>query len=94
MFVTAVRFVRLLPLGPEATGIQAEWLFPPATLADPAFDLARVVDFARLVLEQDGDICEVNQAGLHALPHKHGVLMPEEHYLRDFHQWVRGALAK
>ncbi|TKB32224.1 MAG: aromatic ring-hydroxylating dioxygenase subunit alpha, partial [Mesorhizobium sp.] len=41
------------------------------------------------VLEEDADICEVNQNGLRSRRHKAGVLMPEEYDLHRFHNWVR-----
>jgi Rieske 2Fe-2S family protein len=87
-----MRIVRLLPLGPEQTELRAEWLFPAETLADPAFDLANVVDFGKLVMEQDGEISAINQKGLHALAHRQGVLMPEEHYVALFYRWYRQAM--
>ena len=87
-----MRIVRILPLGPERTELKAEWLFPAATLEDPDFDMANIVDFAKLVMEQDGEISEINQKGLHALPHRHGVLMPEEHYVAQFYEWYRRAM--
>ena len=90
--VDYVRTVRLRPLGPEQTELRAEWLFSPEALADPAFDLANIVDFATLVMEQDATACELNQRGLHSLRHEAGVLMPEEYAVHQFHQWVRGAL--
>ena len=92
--VDYMRIVRLLPLGPERTELQAEWLFPAQTLEDPGFDLANVVDFGKLVMEQDGDICAINQKGLHALPHRQGVLMPEEHYVALFYRWYRRAIGE
>jgi len=84
-----VRVVSLRTLGPEATELTAEWFFPSETLADPRFDLANVADFATLVMEQDAAVCEVNQKGLRALPHRQGVLMPEEYVVKRFHDWVR-----
>jgi Rieske 2Fe-2S family protein len=87
------RVVRLHPRGPEATELYAEWLFPAETLADKNFDMANVVDFATLVMEQDGTACELNQRGLHSLRHQSGVLMPQEYAIRQFHDWVRAALA-
>lgn len=90
--VDYVRVVRLHPLGPEQTELTAEWLFPPETLADPAFDPANIVEFAALVLEQDAEACELNQRGLRSLRHETGVLMPEEYYLKQFHDWVRNEL--
>ncbi len=90
--VDYARVVSLRPLGPELIELTAEWLFPRETLAQPGFDLANVVDFGRLVLEQDGAACELNQAGLHALAHKQGVLLPQESGVFVFQQWVRERL--
>jgi len=87
-----VRIVTLRPLGPERTDLVAEWLFPPETLADPSYKLENVVDFGRLVMEQDAKACERNQRGLHAAPLKAGVLMPEEYLLERFHNWIRAGI--
>ena len=89
-----MRIVRLLPLGPERTELQAEWLFPAETLDNPDFDMSNLVDFAKLVMEQDGDISALNQKGLHALPFREGVLMPEEHYIALFYRWYRRAMVE
>ena len=86
------RIVRVMPKGATQTEITAEWLFEEETLNDPAYDMANVVDFATLVMEQDGDACEMNQLGLNAAPFKEGVLMPEEYLLKRFHDWVRDKL--
>jgi Rieske 2Fe-2S family protein len=87
-----VRIVSLRPLAPERTELIAEWLFTPEALRDPDYDLNNVVDFARLVIEQDVKACELNQRGLHAAPLEAGVLMPEEYLLKRFHDWVRAGL--
>ncbi|MER8761460.1 MULTISPECIES: SRPBCC family protein [unclassified Mesorhizobium] len=58
-------------------------------LADPAADIDNIVAFGTQVLEEDADICEVNQMGLRSMRHKTGVLMPEEYDLHRFHNWVR-----
>ena len=89
-----VRIVHMMPLGPERMRLSAEWLFPAETLDDPNYDIANVVDFAVLVMEQDARACELNQRGLHAAPFTQGVLMPEEYLLKRFHDWVRGALGE
>ena len=98
MFLAAhidyVRVVRLLPLGPERTAMSIEFLFLPETLADPGRDLSRAIEFTDLVMSEDAAICEVNQRGLHALPHASGVLMPEEYVVRQFHDWVRAELSR
>lgn len=96
MFIGAyadhIRIVRLMPLGPESTEITAEWLLPPETAADPAYDKSKIIDFAILVMGQDAEASELNQRGLHAQPFEHGVLMPEEHWVKEFHDWVRASL--
>lgn len=84
-----VRLVALRPLGPEQTEMCVEYLFAPQTLADPRFDLSNAVDFADRVMTEDAQICELNQRGLRALPHRQGVLMPEEYLVLQFHDWLR-----
>lgn len=86
--VDYVRAVRLEPLGPERTRLVAEWYFPPATLAQDDFDAAKVADFAKLVMMQDGEAAEMNQRGLRSPRHEHGRLMPEEYEIHRFHRWL------
>jgi glycine betaine catabolism A len=90
--VDYVRAVRLWPLGPEQTALQAEWLFPREALADPAFDMRNSIDFVVRVMAEDGAACELAQRGLHAGPHRSGLLLPEEYELHNFHNWLRDAL--
>ncbi|MCA0273379.1 MAG: aromatic ring-hydroxylating dioxygenase subunit alpha [Proteobacteria bacterium] len=86
--VDYVRSVRLEPLGPDRTRLVAEWHFAPETLAQPGFDPARVADFAKIVLAQDGDACEMNQRGINSPAYEQGRLMPEEYEIHRFHGWV------
>jgi phenylpropionate dioxygenase-like ring-hydroxylating dioxygenase large terminal subunit len=92
--VDYIRVVRLLPLGPELTAMSIEFLFLPETLADPRHDIMNAVKFTDIVMSEDAAICELNQQGLHALPHRSGVLMPEEYAIRQFQDWVRTELAR
>jgi Rieske 2Fe-2S family protein len=94
VYADHVRAVRILPAGPEQTEIVAEWLLPNVAATDPAYDRSKIVDFAILVMNQDAAASELNQKGLHAAPLESGVLMPEEHWVKQFHDWVRGALAQ
>jgi Rieske 2Fe-2S family protein len=89
--VDYVRTVRLVPLGPERTELTSEWLFLPEALSEASKGIDNIVAFGRTVLEEDAAICEVNQRGLRARPHRSGVLMPEEYDLHRFHDWVRDA---
>jgi Rieske 2Fe-2S family protein len=92
--VDYVRIVRLLPLAPERTHMSIEFLFLPETLTDPTRDIMNAVKFTDIVMSEDAQICEINQRGLHALPHERGVLMPEEYAIRQFQDWVRSELAR
>jgi len=89
-----VRVVRLRPLEPEKTELRVEYLFSPETLAMPGFDMSNVVNFTNLVMTEDAHVCELNQQGLHAAPHRRGVVMPEEYVIRQFHEWVGCELAR
>jgi len=90
--VDYVRIVRLRPLGPEQMELSAEFLFLPETLADPSRDIMKAVEFTGLVMGEDGDVCELNQRGLRARAHSHGVVMPEEYLIAQFQDWVRDRL--
>jgi Rieske 2Fe-2S family protein len=92
--VDYVRVVRLLPLGPERSELRVEYLFARETLADPAFEMRKVVDFTNQVMTEDAEVCELNQRGLRARAHLRGVVMPEEYVVRQFHEWVGLELAR
>jgi Rieske 2Fe-2S family protein len=87
-----VRIVRIRPLGPERTEMHVEYLFAPETLADPGVNIGKALEFANRVMTEDAQICELNQRGLHSLPHGHGILMPEEYLVLQFQDWVRSQL--
>jgi len=87
-----MRTVRVLPVSPEETEIEVEWLFLPESLARDDFRLDNITDFAILVMTQDAEASELNQQGLRSNRYEHGVLMPEEQYVKSFHDWVRAAL--
>jgi Rieske 2Fe-2S family protein len=87
-----VRIVRLRPLGPERTEMSVEYLFAQETLADSKLNISKALEFANRVMTEDAQICELNQRGLHSLPHGHGILMPEEYLVLQFQDWVRRQL--
>ena len=55
--------------------------------------MGNVVEFAKLVMDQDASACELNQRGLRSRTHEAGILMPQEYAVHQFHQWVQQALA-
>lgn len=96
MFVVAhpdyVRSVRMLPRGPESVELIIDWLLLPDVAESYGGELAKMLELGRLVVEQDGRACELNQQGLKSRPHEHGVLVPQEYYVAEFHRWLRNRL--
>ena len=92
--VDYARFGYLVPLGPEKIRFTIEWLFPPETLADSQVDLTSPISFIERLTAQDARVCELNQRGLHARRHRHGVLVPQEYLLSGFYTWIRERLGE
>lgn len=87
-----VRSVRMLPQGPESVELTIDWLLPAGAPAPIGPELERLLALGRLVVEQDGAVCELNQRGLRSRGHRHGVLVPQEYELWAFHEWLRQRL--
>jgi phenylpropionate dioxygenase-like ring-hydroxylating dioxygenase large terminal subunit len=98
LFVVAhpdyVRSVRVLPRGPESVQLVVDWLLMPEVMETHSGQLEHMLKLGRLVVEQDGRACELNQQGLKSRRHEHGVLVPQEHGLWQFHEWLRARLAQ
>jgi Rieske 2Fe-2S family protein len=88
-----VRTVRISPRGPEQVELTVDWLLPPGVAERHAGELEKMVELGRLVVAQDGRVCELNQQGLRSRRHRQGVLMPQEEPLHEFHEWLRRRLA-
>jgi Rieske 2Fe-2S family protein len=88
-----VRSVRIAARGPEQVELTVDWLLPPGVAERHADDLEKMYALGRLVVAQDGRVCELNQRGLRSRRHREGVLMPQEKALREFHEWLRARLA-
>lgn len=86
--VDHVRAVRVVPLGPERTRLVADWLFAPATLAQPGFDAAGVAALAAQVMDEDAAAAERAQRGMRSPAFRAARLMPEEYEIARFHAWV------
>lgn len=84
-----VRIVSILPESPEHISVTSEWLLSEASTQQANFELEKIVDFGMKVLEQDTEVCERNQMGIKSIAHRHGVLMPQEYEIDNFHHWLR-----
>jgi Rieske 2Fe-2S family protein len=82
-----------MPKGPECIELTVNWLLPPGVAERHPDELERMVELGRLVVAQDGRVCEINQQGLRSRRFRAGVLMPQEHALHEFHQWLRSRLS-
>ena len=89
-----VRSVRILPRGPERIELTVDWLLPPGVAERHADALEKMYELGRLVVAQDGRVCELNQRGLRSRRHRAGVLMPQEAALHEFHEWLKSRLAE
>jgi Rieske 2Fe-2S family protein len=88
-----VRSVRLVPTGPESITLVIDWLLLPGVAESHGSEIEPMLELGRLVVEQDGRACELNQQGLRSSRHESGVLVPQEYGLWEFHEWLRGKLA-
>jgi Rieske 2Fe-2S family protein len=72
--------------------LTVDWLLPPGVAEKHAGEIEKMLELGRLVVAQDGRVCELNQQGLRSRRHREGVLMPQEESLHEFHEWLRARL--
>ena len=98
MYVVAhpdyVRSVRIVPTGPESIDLVVDWLLPISNAGYDDAAIESIVELVRIVVQQDGAVCELNQRGVHSVRHAAGVLVPQEFELWHFHEWLREKLAR
>ncbi|MEO5653705.1 MAG: aromatic ring-hydroxylating dioxygenase subunit alpha [Marmoricola sp.] len=87
-----VIFHRMYPLAADRTLVECDWLYLPAVVAS-GVDLDASVELFHRVNEQDFDACERTQPSMASRTYAHGgVLVPSEHHIALFHDWVRAQL--
>ena len=78
---------RLIPLSPDRTFVECQWLFPPEAFEKPDFDPSYAVDFWDITNRQDWTACESVQRGVMSRGYAPGPLS-------SFHEvTVKGFLA-
>jgi Rieske 2Fe-2S family protein len=83
-------FHRMVPLAADRTVVVCDWLFAPDVLAEGVDVTASVELFHRVNL-QDFDACERCQPNMDSRAYrKGGLLVPSEHHIGAFHEWLRG----
>ena len=81
-------FHRMYPLAADRTVVECDWLYAPEIVA-AGHDVSRSVELFHRVNQQDFEACERTQPAMSSRAYRHGgVLVPAEHHLAEFHQWV------
>ena len=79
---------RLLPLGPQRTGIRVWWLVDEKAQEGRDYDLAKLMPFWQLTSEQDWEICERQQRGVNSSAYQPGPYSSYKEYNVDgFVRW-------
>ncbi|MGV8873231.1 MAG: aromatic ring-hydroxylating oxygenase subunit alpha [Rhodococcus sp. (in: high G+C Gram-positive bacteria)] len=87
---------RMFPMAVDRTVVECDWLYAPAVVDDPsnAPTMDKSVELFHRVNEQDFDACERCQPAMSSRMYRDGgVLVPAEHHITEFHDWVGSRLA-
>ncbi len=83
-----VIFHRMYPVAADRTVVECDWLYLPEVVAEGK-DLTRSVELFHRVNEQDFDAAERCQLAADSRAYAQGgVLVPSEHHIGLFHEWV------
>ncbi|WP_052412077.1 aromatic ring-hydroxylating oxygenase subunit alpha [Streptomyces mutabilis] len=83
---------RMFPLAEDRTVVECDWLYAPDVVASGA-DLSRSVELFHRVNTQDFAACERTQPAMSSRAYRAGgVLVPTEHHIGTFHEWLLGRL--
>ncbi|WP_051832476.1 aromatic ring-hydroxylating oxygenase subunit alpha [Streptomyces katrae] len=87
-----VIFHRMYPVAADRTVVECDWLYLK-DVVESGKDVSRSVELFDRVNRQDFDACERCQPAMSSRMYAHGgVLVPSEHHIGAFHDWVRGRL--
>ncbi|GAA1964046.1 aromatic ring-hydroxylating dioxygenase subunit alpha [Amycolatopsis minnesotensis] len=88
-----VIFHRMYPLAVDRTVVECDWLYSKDVVASGK-DVSRSVELFHRVNQQDFDACERCQPAMSSRAYAEGgVLMPSEHHIGEFHEWVQKMLS-
>ncbi|MCW2638349.1 MAG: putative ring hydroxylating dioxygenase subunit [Dactylosporangium sp.] len=81
-------FHRMFPIAEDRTIVECDWLYSKEVVASGK-DVSRSVELFDRVNVQDFDACERCQPAMSSRAYaKGGVLVPSEHHIGAFHEWV------
>ncbi|MET0135498.1 MAG: aromatic ring-hydroxylating dioxygenase subunit alpha [Kibdelosporangium sp.] len=88
-----VIFHRMYPMAVDRTVVVCDWLYTKEVVASGR-DVSRSVELFHRVNQQDFDACERCQPAMSSRAYaKGGVLVPSEHHIAAFHEWLTAKLA-
>ncbi|HJP79258.1 MAG TPA: aromatic ring-hydroxylating dioxygenase subunit alpha [Pseudonocardiaceae bacterium] len=88
-----VVFHRMYPIAHDRTIVECDWLYADEVVAQGK-DVSRSVELFHRVNRQDFDACERCQPAMSSRAYaRGGVLVPSEHHIALFHQWVTDQLS-
>jgi len=83
---------RMYPIAPDRTVVECDWLYLPGVVEAGA-DLSASVELFDRVNRQDFEACERCQPAMSSRLYRDGgVLVPSEHHIAGFHDWLRARL--
>ncbi|HEY3753133.1 MAG TPA: aromatic ring-hydroxylating dioxygenase subunit alpha [Pseudonocardiaceae bacterium] len=84
---------RMFPMAADHTVVECDWLYAPDVAAGA--DVSHSVELFHRVNLQDFAACERCQPAMSSRAYRDGgVLVPSEHHIGAFHDWVRGKLGE
>jgi phenylpropionate dioxygenase-like ring-hydroxylating dioxygenase large terminal subunit len=87
-----VIFHRMYPMAADRTVVECDWLYLPHVVEGGA-DVERSVELFHRVNQQDFDACERTQPAMSSRAYaRGGVLVPSEHHIGAFHDWLQDKL--
>ena len=89
-----VIFHRMYPVAVDRTVVECDWLYL-SQIVESGRDLSRSVELFHRVNEQDFAACERCQPAMSSRSYAQGgVLVPSEHHIGAFHDWVKATLGR
>ena len=86
-------FHRMYPIAADRTMVECDWLYTP-DVVEQGRDVSRSVELFHRVNEQDFEACERTQPAMSSRAYRNGgVLVPSEHHIAEFHEWVVSRLS-
>ncbi|WP_251092551.1 aromatic ring-hydroxylating dioxygenase subunit alpha [Streptomyces sp. Caat 7-52] len=85
---------RMFPLAEDRTVVECDWLYAPEVV-DSGADVSKSVELFHRVNVQDFEACERTQPAMSSRAYREGgVLVPNEHHIGVFHEWLLAGLGR